>query len=382
MKCYEYEGKKIFQDFQITIPVGVVANTLAEAIEFFHAQQAPIAIKAQVLSGKRGKAGGIKFADNLTDLKKNFTKIKEMDIYGEKVHTILLEKKLQIAKEFYLGITIDPGVKAPVLIFSPEGGMDIEEIAQQYPDKILKSKLSETSDQSTYQELLAPFALDAELVKKLAEMMDKLARLFYAVDATTAEINPLVVDEQDEIIAADSKLVIDDSAYFRQKELGLAVKEEDDNPLTLRAKAAGLAYVALDDDGYIGSIAGGAGLALATMDTIRFCGGKPANFLDIGGGVTEEKMTNAVKIVAARSNVRGIIVNVFGGINNCEIMARGIQRAITEDGLEAQIVVKMRGHSQEEGWALLESLNIPVIKFGTTEDAVNALLTNLQGGSE
>lgn len=381
MKCFEYEGKKIFKKFGIPVPQGRLINSEEEAVVFFNNLQNSCVIKAQVLSGKRGKAGGIKFADNISELKNNFNKVKNMKIYGEKVSEILVEEKISIEQELYLGITIDPGEKIPVLIFSLEGGMDIEEIAEKYPEKIIKTELKENMHIYNYYDILGNLNMSNELIINLSKVINKLVKLFFAVDATTVEINPLVLTDKKDILAADSKLVIDDSALFRQKELGLKVKDELKSDLEKRAKRYELNYVSLDKSGNIGSIAGGAGLAMATMDTIRYCGGQPANFLDIGGGVSESNMAEALKIVASQKNVEGIIVNVFGGINNCEFMAKGIKRAIEENKIEQKIVVKMRGHFQEEGWKILDDLNIPTVKYDTTKKAVKILLDKLKEGA-
>jgi len=380
MKCYEYEGKKIFKDYNICVPKGQLVKNEKKAVDFFKELSTPCVLKAQVLSGKRGKVGGIKFVDNLIELKNNYEKVKNMKIYGEKVKNILLEEKLNIKREFYLGITIDPSVKGPVIIFSSEGGMDIEKIAEKYPGEIIQYNLYGDMKKYNFYDMLSSFNFDNKLMLRLGDVMNKLTNLFFEVDASTVEINPLVLNEKDLLIAADSKLVIDNSALFRQQALNLEKKSENISPFTKRAKEAGLSYVPLEKKGNVGSIAGGAGLAMATMDTIRYCGGRPANFLDVGGGVSEGKMSEALKIVASRKNVRGIIINVFGGINNCEFMAKGIEKAIEEDKIEKEIVVKMRGHFQERGWKILEKLNIPIIKHGTTEEAVELLMRNLEGG--
>jgi len=380
MKCYEYEGKRIFSRYNIPIPEGKVVKDEQEAISFINRINKPCVVKAQVLSGKRGKAGGIKFAEDSMEIKEKMRDLKGMKIYGETVENILIEEKLSIKNEFYLGITIDPLKMAPMLIFSTEGGMDIEEIAEKYPEKIIKYELNSNMKYYDFYNMLMNSDFDNTFLVQIVKIMNNLTDLFYNVDATTVEINPLIINEEGRLIAADSKLVIDDSALFRQKNLNLEIKSEGSSPLVKRAEKANLSYVPLDDFGYIGSIAGGAGLAMATMDTIRYCGGKPANFLDIGGGASEEKMSEAVKIVASKAGVKGIIINVFGGINNCEFMARGIERAVKEDKIKVNIVVKMRGHFQEIGWKVLEDINIPIVKYGTTEEAVRMLLENLERG--
>jgi len=381
MKCYEYEGKRIFEKYNIPIQKGTLAENIEEALSFFQEIKKPCVLKAQVLSGKRGKAGGVKFAENETELKEKFAAIKGMDIYGEKVERLLILEKIDIQQEFYLGITIDPVKMAPVMIFSPAGGIDIEEVAQKYPEKIYKFELAENLQLYHFYDMLAELNLENALMSQLTKIMGKLTKLCFQTDATTVEINPLVITDSNTLIAADSKLVIDDSALFRQKHLRLEKKIEDPNPLVQRAEQAGLSYVPLDKSGDIGSIAGGAGLAMSTMDTIRYYGGKPANFLDIGGGASEEKMAEAIKIIASQLGVKGLVINVFGGINNCEFMAKGIRKAINEDNIKIKMVVKMRGHFQEIGWNILEEMQIPVIKYGTTEEAVKLLL-DILGGSK
>ncbi len=382
MKCYEYEGKRIFEKYNIPIQKGVLAENLTDAISFFQKIKKPCVLKAQVLSGKRGKAGGIKFAENLAELKNNFNAIKGMDIYGETVNKLLVLEKIDIKQEFYLGITIDPLKMVPILIFSTEGGMDIEEVAIKHPEKILKFELKETQQLYHYYDMLIDLDFNNSLLSQLVKIMAKLSKLCFETDASIVEINPLVMTDNNNLIAADSKLVIDDSAMYRQKHLGLEKKLEDSNPLVQKAEKEGLSYVPLDKSGDIGSIAGGAGLAMATMDTIRYCGGKPANFLDIGGGASEQKMAEAIKIIASQEGVRGLVINVFGGINNCEFMAKGIKKAVKENNIKIKIVVKMRGHFQEIGWKILEEMHIPVIKHGTTEEAVKLLLEILKGRKE
>ncbi len=378
MKCFEYEGKKTFKKFGIPVPQSKLVDNQEEAVDYFNDLKKSCVIKAQVLSGKRGKAGGIQFADNISELKSNFNKVKNMKIYGENVSSVLLEEKISIENEFYMGITIDPVEKAPVLIFSLEGGMNIEDIAEKYPEKIIKTVIDENMHLYNYCDILSSLNLSNKLIMNISKIADKLVSLFFSVDATTVEINPLVVTDKKDVLAADSKLVIDDSALFRQKDLDLKVKDVLKSDLEKQAEKYKLNYVLLDKSGNIGSIAGGAGLAMATMDTIRYCGGKPANFLDIGGGVSENNMAEALNIVASQKNVEGILVNVFGGINNCEYMAKGIKRAIKEYQIKQKIVVKMRGHFQEEGWKILSDLNIPTVKYDTTKKAVKVLLNKLK----
>jgi len=382
MDCYEFEGKKLLERYGISIPRGKMASSSHEAADIFKALAIPCVVKAQVLSGKRGKAGGIRFAETEAELRDNVGELLGSDLHGEKVRYVLVEEKLDIRREFYLGVTIDLLAGAPVLMFSVEGGMDIEEIVATYPDKLVRMKARRYSSMTELRAMLSgsDMGLEPAVFESLLEIMGKLVTLFHEVDATTVEINPLALCGSGRLIAADAKLVIDDSALYRQNGLGLVDREfEDEEASIRRARENGLAFVPLDEDGNIGTIAGGAGLALATMDTVRHYGGKPANFLDVGGGVTEKQMTEALRIVASRKRLRGIIINVFGGINNCAVMASGIDKALEEEDVTARIVVKMRGHSQEEGWNILERRGIPIIKYGTTEEAIKMLLSLIGG---
>ncbi|MDI9392245.1 MAG: acetate--CoA ligase family protein [Synergistota bacterium] len=380
MDCYEFEGKRIFLKYGIPIPFGEVASDRDSALEVFRSIRSPSVVKVQVLSGKRGKAGGILFAETEQELSSHVESLLSGEINEEKVRSLLIEERLDIASEFYLGITIDPLLKQPVILFSESGGMDIEEIVKMDPASLLKERAHEGMSKTDCIDLLfADEDLDPVKRGAIAEIFERLIKLFFEIDATTVEINPLVLCKNGRFVAADSKLVIDDSALFRQEKLGLVERPDESLDEQARlAKQYRLAFVALDEEGDIGTIAGGAGLALATMDTVRNYGGKPANFLDVGGGVSQEQMEMAVRLVLSKKGLRGVIINVFGGINNCEVMASGIEKGLLK-GIIPRIVVKMRGHSQEEGWDILERNSIPVVKSGTTEDAVRLLLSLIRG---
>jgi len=378
MDLFEFEGKKVFENFDIPIPTGkLFEDNLDEFKNFIY----PCVIKAQVLSGKRGKAGGIKFADNFKELKIGIDKIRKIKIYDKVVKTILIEEKITIAKEFYLGITIDPIIKAPVLMFSPCGGIDIEEVAKEKPEMLLRVDLNEIDYENDLTSLLDIFHLSNIIIKQLNHIASKLIDLFYKLDITTVEINPLVVNDKDKLIAVDSKLVVDDDALFRQPNLQIINREESKSEAIKRAEKYGLSYVPLDKKGNIGLIAGGAGLAMMTVDTIKYFGGKPANFLDTGGGITEEQSKEALKILLENKQIDGIIINIFGGINNCEIIAKGIREAINEVESNKVIVVKSRGHSQEKGWQIFEELGLEQVKLGTTEEAVKKLFRTMKKGN-
>lgn len=372
MRLREYEGKELFADYGIAVQPGIVARTAAEAAAAAEEIGYPVVIKAQVLTGGRGKAGGIKFADNREEVVRNAGAVLGMSINKEVADAVLITGKCRIARELYAGITIDPYRGLPVLIFSASGGVEIEQVARSQPEKLQKIYLYPTRPVRKHEltETVRKAGLDSSAIPQIVDALWRLISLFYDKDATTAEINPLVITEDGACLALDSKIVIDDSALKRQAEF--QPEEEALSPLEARARAIDVAYVPLSGD--IAIIAGGAGLALATMDLVSHFNGKPASFLDTGGGISSDRMAEALRISLAEPAVRGVVVNVFGGINNCEKIARGIAQVVDADKPAAAIVVKMRGHSQDEGWKLLEDREIPLVKYGTTEEAVQLLI--------
>jgi succinyl-CoA synthetase beta subunit len=380
MKLFEFEGKSLFRKTGIPIPNGEVAASAPEAKTVADRIGYPVVVKGQVLRGGRGKAGGIQFADTESELLDVVDRLLHTKIADEKVEKILIEQKIKSSKEFYAGITQDPDTLMPMLITSPKGGMDIETIAETAPEHVFKQILDPTKTYRLYHmmDLVSPMELGSEASVKVAKVLLGLIHCFFRFEATTAEINPLILSETGEICAADSKFEIDDSALYRVKESKSFQRAETlQDPLEAEAKDAGVAYVPMKD-GNIGIISGGAGLAMASMDLVSVLGGKPANFLDLGGGTTPKRAAAALNIVLKTPGVEGVLFNVFGGINNCEEMAKGIARVIDEKKPSQAIVVKMRGYSQEEGWEILESRDISIVKHGTTEDAVKQLLEEMK----
>lgn len=380
MKLYEHEGKYIFREMGIPTPRGIVAKNLAEAEAAALEIGYPVVVKSQVLSGGRGKAGGIKFANNSDELAQVVEALFKLELSGEKVETLLIEEKLQLDREFYMGITLDPQALQPVLMISAQGGMDIEEVAAKYPDKLFKIHLDPLNPVKFYQamDIVLQTGLTGSEMLEAAKILEKLVAAYFKYNAMTAEINPLIIDQSGKVLAGDSKFEIDDSAIFRVKHMvNFDRKEDPMTPFEAEAKEVGLTYVGLES-GNIGLIAGGAGIGMASMDMIFAHGGAPANFLDLGGGATLERTATALRLVLKTPGVEGVLINVFGGINNCEIMAKGICQVVDELKPSQTIVVKMRGHSQEEGWALLEARNIPIVKFGTTEEAVLLLFEEMK----
>lgn len=379
MKLYEFEGKQIFSQAGIPVPSGAAVRTPEAAVETARKIGFPVVVKSQVLRGGRGKAGGIKFVADERELVRAFADLQSLKLSGELVEIILIEEKLDVAREFYLGITLDPRESLPLLMVSAQGGMDIEQVARDYPQRLFKTHLDPLAAYRLHQalDLLLKTGLQGRQLVQAAKILHNLVRCYFEHNALTAEINPLVIDASGNVMAADSKIEIDDSALFKIKAVqGFERKTDISDPLEAEAKSLGISYVGMDK-GNIGLIAGGAGLGMASMDMIWAHGGAPANFLDLGGDATMEKTANALRVVLKTSGVKGVFINLFGGINNCEQMARGVVRVINELQPTQAIVVKMRGHSQDEGWAILESENIPIIKFGTTEEAVILLLEQM-----
>jgi len=380
MKLYEFEGKSLFRKTGIPVPSGGVAANPDEARPIAEDIGYPVVIKSQVLRGGRGKAGGIQFADTETELKDITERLFGMKLGEEEVEKLLIEQKIASDREFYAGITQDPETLFPVLMVSSQGGMDIESIAKTASTQIFKQILDPTLTYRLFHmmDLISPMGLASEVSIKIAKILLGLINCYFKFEAITAEINPMMLPDTGEIYAADAKIEIDDSALYRIKESKSFHRSEAfDDPLEAEAKAVGVAYVPMGE-GNIGIISGGAGLAMASMDLVSVLGGKPANFLDLGGGTTPERAAAALNIVLKTPEVAGVLFNVFGGINNCEEMAKGIAQVIDEMKPSQAIVVKMRGYSQEAGWEILESRNISIVKHGTTEDAVTQLLEEMK----
>jgi succinyl-CoA synthetase beta subunit len=304
-----------------------------------------------------------------------------MQIGTETIDRLLIEKQMSIAQEIYLGISFDPQTAMPLLLISTHGGVDIESVAKQRPHELIKKHLDplETPTLQHMSAMALQIGLSGKTLEQVSEILLKLINCYFTHEAITAEINPLIIDPQGNAWAADAKVEIDDSALFRLKAVEhFRRKQEIGDPLEVEARAAGVSYVRLNNNGNIGLIAGGAGVGMATMDTVYFYGGVPANFLDLGGIATPEKTAAALKIVLKTPGVEGIFINAFGGINNCREMAEGIVNVIEELHPAQVITVKMRGHSQDEGWSLLEAKDIPIVKYGTTEEGILLLLDEMK----
>ncbi len=358
MKIHEYQAKDILARYGIPIQPGRVAHTPEEAEAIARELGGPVVIKAQVYVGGRGKAGGIQFSDTPEEARAAAARVLGMNIKGLTVEKVLVVSKLDIKDEYYLGIILDRKSQAPVVMVSKAGGIDIEEVAATTPEKIIRQPIDMHWGLRPYEarDILARADLPHNVIAKGGVILAALARAFIESDASLAEINPLALTADGQVQAADAKILIDDNGLFRQKEYAAWAESEESNPLEFEAKQEGLTYVKLDGD--IGIIGNGAGLVMTTLDMVARVGGKPANFLDIGGGAKAEVMRKALTFVARDPQVRGILVNIFGGITRGEEVARGVIMAQAQLPKGMPIVVRLSGTGSEEGKALLKDAGL------------------------
>ena len=354
MKIHEYQAKDILARYGIPIQPGRVAFTPEEAEQIAREIGGPVVIKAQVYVGGRGKAGGIQFGDTPEEARASAAKVLGMNIKGLTVEKVLVVSKLDIKEEYYLGIILDRKSQAPVIMVSTAGGIDIEEVAATTPEKIIKQPIDMRWGLRPFEarDILARAGLPHQVIAKGGSILTTLAKAFIESDASLAEINPLALTADGQVQAADAKFLIDDNGLFRQKEYATWAESEESNPLEFEAKHEGLTYVKLD--GNIGVIGNGAGLVMTTLDMVARVGGKPANFLDIGGGAKAEIMRKALTFVARDPQVKGILVNIFGGITRGEEVAKGVIMAQADLPKGMPIVVRLSGTGAEEGKELLK----------------------------
>jgi succinyl-CoA synthetase beta subunit len=358
MKLHEYQSKTIFSKYGIPIPKGRVAATAQEAKQIAEELGGRVVIKAQVLVGGRGKAGGVKLAKDPTEAAQLAAQILGMEIKGLPVRKVLVDEASAIDQEIYFSITNDRAAKKPVMIASAAGGIDIEEVAANTPDKIIKSHIDPLLGLREYQARDVAVAMDLprEYMKDFVKIAMGLWEVYKATDATLAEINPLVITKGKKMVALDGKMMIDDSALFRQPDLNEMRDTDEDDPAEIEARKYGLSFIKLD--GNIGCMVNGAGLAMTSMDVIKLFGGEPANFLDIGGGASAEKVTAAMRIILTDPNVKAVLFNIFGGITRCDEVARGILIAMDEVKPKVPMIVRLVGTNAEEGRKLLENANM------------------------
>jgi succinyl-CoA synthetase beta subunit len=361
MKIHEYQGKAILAQYGVPVPKGKVAFTVEEAEAAAQELGGFVVVKAQIHAGGRGKGGGVKVARTLEDAGKAIRAILGMQLVthqtgpqGQKVRRLLIEEALPIEKEFYLGITLDRAAGKNVFMASSEGGMEIEEVAAHSPEKILKETLEPGMGLSPYQarKLAFGIGIPAASVNGAAKNMMALARAYEETDASLAEINPFILTKDGRTLALDAKLNIDDNALFRHQDYAALRDLDEEDPLEVEASKFSLNYIKLD--GNIACMVNGAGLAMATMDIIKYAGGEPANFLDVGGGANEEQIRNAFRILLSDTAVKAVLINIFGGILRCDILAAGVVNAARELAIQVPVVIRMEGTNVQEGKRILQ----------------------------
>jgi len=380
VKIHEYQAKDILRRYGIPVQPGKVASTPEEAEAIAREFAEPVVIKAQVYVGGRGKAGGIQFGDTPELARAAAQKVLGMDIKGLTVEKVLVTPKIEIAEEYYLGVALDRASQAPVAIVSAAGGVDIEQVAEESPEKIIRRPIDVRWGLLPLdaRNMLAEAGVPHMVVAKGGAILSALARAFMETDANLAEINPLALTKDEQVMAADAKIVIDDNALPRQQEYAAWAEPEEANPLEYQAKAEGLTYVKLDGD--VGIIGNGAGLVMTTLDMVARAGGKPANFLDIGGGAKAEVMKKALLFVARDPQVKGILVNIFGGITRGEEVAKGIIMAQAELPKGMPIVARLSGTGEAEGRALLADAGLT---WGTDmRDGAEKIVAEIKAGEK
>ena len=369
MKIHEYQGKEILRQFGVPVPRGIPAFTVQEAVEAAQKLGGPVwVVKAQIHAGGRGKGGGVKVAKSIDDVKRLAGEILGMQLKthqtgpeGQKVRRLYIEDGADIQKEYYVSIVTDRATQKLAFIASSEGGMDIEEVAHSTPEKIITEFIDPLTGLSAEQatRIANGIGLPAESTAQAVDIFQKLFKCYMDTDASLVEINPLNRDSKNNLIALDAKFNFDANALFRHPEIVAYRDLDEEDPAEVEASKFDLAYISLD--GNIGCLVNGAGLAMATMDTIKLFGGEPANFLDVGGGATAEKVTEAFKIMLKNKSVKGILVNIFGGIMKCDTIAEGIVAAAKEVNLSVPLVVRLEGTNVDLGKSILENSGVPIV---------------------
>ncbi|MEM4713084.1 MAG: ADP-forming succinate--CoA ligase subunit beta [Candidatus Bathyarchaeia archaeon] len=361
MKLLEYEAKRILAKYGIPIPRGGLAANIAEAREIAQTLKPPLVVKAQVPVAGRGKAGGILFAESVDDVEKAVNKLFNMQIRGIPVRSVWIEEKVNAKRELYFGMTVDRLNKTYVMIGSTEGGMEIEEVAEKAPQKILKFPVDPLYGFRLYhaRQMAKRMGYSGNQLSAIANIFYNLYRAGVDYDAELIEMNPLAEAPEGNFVAMDARIIVDDNALFRHPEFKERPLEGEFSPQEVEAAKNDLAYVKLDGD--IGVIGNGAGLVMATLDAIQLYGGKPANFLDVGGGAPSEKIAAALRIVLSDSNVKALFINILGGITRCDEVARGILKAREKLGIEKPMVIRLVGTNEEEGKRILTEAGIQVL---------------------
>jgi succinyl-CoA synthetase beta subunit len=386
MNIHEYQAKELLKARGVQVLKGRVAYTVEEAVEVAKTLPGPVyVVKAQIHAGGRGKGGGVKVVKSLDEVKDVAKKMIGMQLVtkqtgpqGQEVRRVYIEEGCEIARELYLGMLIDRSSSRVTVMSSTEGGMDIEEVAEKHPEKILKTVVDPAIGLQPFQgrEIAFGLGLEGKQVGKCAELVQNLYRAFIDLDASIIEINPLVVTKQGDVLLLDAKMNFDDNALYRQKEVEQLRDVAEEDPAEKRAKDSELNYVKLT--GNIGCMVNGAGLAMATMDIIKLYGGDPANFLDVGGGATKERVAEAFRIILSDPNVEGILVNIFGGIMRCDVIAEGIITAAKELGMTMPLVVRLEGTNVDKGKKILKESGLHIIAAENLADAAQKVVNKVK----
>lgn len=382
MNIHEYQGKELLRKFGVNVPRGIPAFTVEEAVKAAEELGGPVwVVKAQIHAGGRGKGGGVKLAKSVDEVRQLASEILGMQLVthqtgpeGRKVKRLLIEEGADIKKEYYLGIVTDRGTQKNAVMASSEGGMDIEEVAAETPEKLLKVFVDPATGLTAEdaEKLARGIGIPDEAIAEAVDQFQKLYQAYWETDASLAEINPLILTGDGHIRALDAKFNFDSNALFRQPEILEYRDLDEEDPAEIEASKFDLAYIQLD--GNIGCLVNGAGLAMATMDTIKLFGGEPANFLDVGGGATAEKVTEAFKIMLKNDDVKAILVNIFGGIMRCDVIAEGVVAACRAVDLDVPLVVRMKGTNEELGKQILADSGLPIISADTMAEAATKVV--------
>ena len=388
MKIHEYQAKELFQKYQLPVPPGKVAFTVEEAVKVAPtvSPKGPWVVKAQIHAGGRGKGGGVKVAKTLDEVRSFSQKILGMTLVthqtgpeGKEVKRLLIESGANIESESYLAVTLDRNTARLVIMASREGGMDIEEVAAKSPEKIFKEWIDPTIGLRDFQcrRLAEKMRFSGNIAKQFGDVLKKLTRFFVDYDCSIAEINPLITTKEGGVMALDAKINFDDNALFRHPALAELRDPNEEDPSETRAKKFDLSYISLD--GTIGCMVNGAGLAMATMDIIKLEGGSPANFLDVGGGATQDKVKEAFKIILSDKKVKAILINIFGGIMKCDIIASGVLAAAKELQLSVPLVVRLEGTNVELGKKILNESGLKIITATGMKEAAQKVVAAAGG---
>jgi succinyl-CoA synthetase beta subunit len=382
MNIHEYQAKALLKKFGIAVPEGYSAMSVEEAVDGAKKLGGPVwVVKAQIHAGGRGKGGGVKVVKSMDDVQKESQRILGMQLVthqtgpeGQKVRRLYIEQGCDIARELYCSVVMDRNTSRITFLASTEGGMEIEEVAEKHPEKLVKVSIDSATGMQPFhaRKLAFGLGLEGDANKNAMKFMMAMYKAFLELDASQVEINPLVVTKSGDVMALDAKMNFDDNALFRHPDIAEMRDEDEEDPNERLAKDNELSYVRLD--GNIGCMVNGAGLAMATMDFIKLYGGEPANFLDVGGGATTERVTAAFKIILSDSNVKGVLVNIFGGIMKCDIIANGIIAAAKEVALSVPLVVRLEGTNVEQGKKILRESGLTIIPADNLADAAQKVV--------